>query len=205
MPRKLWERTCFLHWRIDLIYFKFHWPKSQPKKDPYVTGCWWSFPHFPESVDTETSCCGKHLIHSGSLANLSIREERTLPSGTIWLDIYPISPQKKTLVTLFMFSIWDEIKANTYQSWKTSNSIDAYLFVHSCTLLLSMLIKQSSFRGVVQFDLFPFIWFCVCLEQCSIWEWKACLDGLGWHFWIVLVPWCLPEWMGAHLYMSLMQ
>lgn len=68
---------------------------------------------------------------------------------------------------------------------KTSNSIDAYLFVeHSCTLVLSMLFGRSSFCGFVQFHLFTLIWFrvCVCLEQCYIWEWMACLDGLGWHF-----------------------
>lgn len=42
------------------------------------------------------------------------------------------------------------------------------------------------------------VWVWVCMKQCYIWEWTACLDGLGWHFWIVLVPLCLPKWMGAH-------
>ena len=149
-----------------------------------------------------------NLIHSattapGPLTDLSPRERSAPP------DTLDVSHLNQTLFVLFSFhhSFGLEAKIETNHSWKTSNSIDAYLFVeHSCTLELSMLFRLSSFCGFVQFHLFSFLWLCacVCLEQCYIWEWTACLDGLGWHFRIVLVPWCLPVWMGAHLYMSLM-
>lgn len=120
-------------------------------------------------------------------------------------------PLKQILFALFIFHHSFELEAK----FKLRQIIaEKHLIVlmhtfveHSCTLVLSMLFGIIFLLCVDLFSLFCLLSFDfvrVCLEQCYIWEWMACLDGLGWHFWIVLVPWCLPKWMGMHLYMSLM-
>lgn len=121
---------------------------------------------------------------------------------------FPLKIQ--TLFALFSFfhSFGSEAKFKQRQIIAEKHLI---VLMHTSLLNTAALWYCLCCSDLVLFvDLFSLICFLsfdfvrVCLEQCYIWEWMACLDGLGWHFWIVLVLWCLPKWMGAHLYMSLM-
>lgn len=57
-------------------------------------------------------------------------------------------------------------------------------------------------------DLFSFICFLsfdfvrVCLEQCYIWKWMACLDGLGWHFFYDCIGSLVSAHGGAPVYVT---
>lgn len=90
---------------------------------------------------------------------------------------------KKTLFAQFSFQHSFELEAKLKRqiiAEKTSNSIDAYLFVeHSCTLVLSMLFGRSSFCGFVQFYLFFPLILCVCV-------WINAIFGNEWHAWMGL-------------------
>lgn len=131
-----------------------------------------------------------NLIHSattapGPLADLSPRERRS-PSDTLSIGCFPPKNNKPFLPNS-VFAILLDWK----QKLKRQITAEKHLIVlmHTSLLNTAALWYCLCCSDVVLFvDLFSLICFLsfdfvrVCLEQCYIREWMACLDGLGWHF-----------------------